>query len=56
MLKHAETAFDLNKKILELDQEELTKYAFQPPASLFGYVLQNRSGVIHLRHLLHIMD
>jgi hypothetical protein len=37
--KHAEIAFDLNKKILELDQEELTKHAFKPPASLFGYVL-----------------
>ena len=39
MLKHAEMAFELNKEIFELDQEELTKHAFQPPASLFGFVL-----------------
>lgn len=39
MFKHAEIAFDLNREILELDQEELTEHAFKPPASLFGYVL-----------------
>ena len=38
MLKHAEMAFELNKKIFELDQEELTKHAFQPPGSLIGFV------------------
>ena len=38
MLKHADIAFDLNKKIFELGQEELTKHAFQPPVSLFGFV------------------
>ena len=39
MLKHAEIAFDLNKKIFGLDQEELNKHAFQPNESLFGFVL-----------------
>lgn len=39
MLKHAEIAFDLDKKIHELDQEELAKHAIQPPGSLFGFVL-----------------
>ena len=47
MLKHAEIAFDLNKKIFELDQEELTKHAFEPPASLFGFVpLKSLYGVV----------
>ena len=39
MLKHAEIAFDLDKKIHELDQEELAKHAIQLPVSLFGFVL-----------------
>lgn len=39
MLKHAEMAFELNKKIFDLDQDELTKHAIQPPAGLFGFVL-----------------
>ena len=39
MLKHAEIAFDLNKKIFELDQEELNKHALQHSVSLFGFVL-----------------
>ena len=60
MLKHAETAFDLNKKIHELDQEELNKHALQPSVSLFGFVhLKNISSIIssilQLRHLLHMM-
>lgn len=56
MLKHAETAFDLNKQILELDQEELTKHAFKPPASLFGYVLEHFSGRLQQLHLPYIMN
>ena len=39
MLKHAEIAFDLNKKIFELDQEELNKHAIQQCVSFFGFVL-----------------
>lgn len=37
MLKHAETAFTLTEQIHELDQDELKRYAFKPPADLFGY-------------------
>ena len=36
MLHHAEEAFDLDAAILDLDQEELSKYAFRPPSDLFG--------------------
>ena len=36
MLKHAETAFDLNEKIHKLEQDELKEYAFKPPKDLFG--------------------
>ena len=39
MLKHAEMAFELNKKIFDLDQEELNKHAVKPRESLFGFVL-----------------
>ena len=39
MLKHAEMAFELNKKIFDLDQEELTEHAVKPRESLFGFVL-----------------
>lgn len=37
MLKHAETAFTLTEQIHKLDQDELKRYAFKPPADLFGY-------------------
>ena len=37
MLKHAEMAFTLSEQIHQLDQEELKRYAFKPPANLFGY-------------------
>lgn len=37
MLKHAETAFDFNEQIHQIEKDELVKYAFKPPANLFGY-------------------
>ncbi|TEY29576.1 hypothetical protein BOTCAL_0938g00020 [Botryotinia calthae] len=36
-LKNAESMFDLNEKVNALSQEELMKYAYKPPTSLFGY-------------------
>lgn len=39
MLKHAAKAFKLTEQIHELDQDELKKYAYRPPADLFGYCL-----------------
>ena len=36
MLKYAKDVFDLNEKLHEVDQEELMKYAYKPPKSLFG--------------------
>ena len=36
MLRHAEKAFDLSRQIHDLEYEELKKYAFKPPASLYG--------------------
>jgi len=35
-LKKAEAMFDLNEKVNAMDVEELLKYAYQPPHSLFG--------------------
>ena len=43
MLKHAETAFQLNEKIFELEQEELNEHAFEPSVSLFGFVRSSKS-------------
>ncbi|KAF8847922.1 Clavaminate synthase-like protein [Acephala macrosclerotiorum] len=36
-LKNAETMFDINKEMNETDIEEMMKYAYHPPHSLFGY-------------------
>ncbi|KAL8668765.1 MAG: hypothetical protein Q9168_006623, partial [Polycauliona sp. 1 TL-2023] len=36
MLKHAETAFDLNEQIHDLQMDELRQYPFKPPGSLYG--------------------
>lgn len=36
MLTHAETAFDLNEQIHQIEKDELQKYAFKPPADLLG--------------------
>lgn len=36
MLTHAETAFDLNERIHQVEKVELQKYAFKPPADLLG--------------------
>ncbi|MCJ1250985.1 hypothetical protein MMC30_008215 [Trapelia coarctata] len=36
-LKDAEAVFDLGQEILDLKQEELMKYLYRPPESLFGY-------------------
>lgn len=35
-LKNAETMFDIGKEINETDTEEMMKYAYHPPHSLFG--------------------
>ncbi|KAL8947580.1 MAG: hypothetical protein Q9222_006158, partial [Ikaeria aurantiellina] len=37
MLKHAETAFNLSEKIHKIDEDELKRYNYNPPADLFGY-------------------
>ena len=37
-LKKAEKMFDINEEVNALDQEELKKYAYKGPTSLFGYV------------------
>ncbi|KAJ8062280.1 hypothetical protein OCU04_008827 [Sclerotinia nivalis] len=42
-LKNAAVMFDLNKEVNALSQDELMKYAYNPPTSLFGYK--------HLGHL-----
>ena len=39
MLEHARTAFELNKKIHDLEQAELKQYAFKPPTDLYGYMM-----------------
>ena len=39
LLKEAERIFELNKGIHRLDLDEKIKYAFQPPNSVFGYVV-----------------
>ncbi|TVY73201.1 Oxidoreductase vrtI, partial [Lachnellula suecica] len=36
-LKKAEKMFDMTEGVNALPQDELAKYAYQPPASLFGY-------------------
>jgi len=41
-LKKAEKMFDIDEEVNALDQDELMKYAYNPPTSLFGYV---RSGL-----------
>ena len=46
MLKHAEIAFHLNKKIFELEQEELNEHALQPSVSLFGFVLFKNTNYV----------
>ncbi len=54
-LKEAEKVFELNEEIHRLDLEEKMKYAFQPPTSLFGYVV-NVSETLRLgRSLLKII-
>lgn len=35
-LKKAETMFDINEEVNAMDVDELMKYAYQPPHSLFG--------------------
>jgi len=37
-LRKAERMFDINEEVNSLDQDELMKYAYNPPTSLFGYV------------------
>ncbi|CZR59440.1 related to gibberellin 20-oxidase [Phialocephala subalpina] len=36
-LKNAEIMFDINKEVNETDVDEMMKYAYRPPHSLFGY-------------------
>jgi hypothetical protein len=36
-LGNAERMFDINEEVNALDQDELLKYAYKPPTSLFGY-------------------
>ncbi|PQE18295.1 2OG-Fe(II) oxygenase family protein [Rutstroemia sp. NJR-2017a WRK4] len=36
-LRNAESMFDLNEEVHGLSTEELMKYAYKPPTSLFGY-------------------
>ena len=36
LLSDAGVIFDMNKRIHDLDQEELAKHAFNPPGDLFG--------------------
>jgi hypothetical protein len=38
-LKEAEALFQLNEEVNTLDVDELMKYAYNPPHSLFGYVI-----------------
>ncbi len=35
-LRQAETMFKLNKEVNDMDVDELMKYAYHPPHSLFG--------------------
>ena len=42
-LKKAETMFDINEEVNAMDVDELMKYAYKPPHSLFGLV-----SILHL--------
>ena len=60
MLETAEVVFGLSEELYNVDQEELMKYAFNPPESLIGYVLPRlsvpRSAYVYLPNQMEDRD